>query len=177
MMSQNDSELRFGYGDNEQLQLLELPYAGERLAMLVLLPRGSSLAAAEAALAPAELEKLRQGLRSEQVRIHLPKFKLSSQVDLIPPLTRLGMGSAFDNADFSRMADTGLFVGEAVHQAYVDVYEEGTEAAAATGIAMWDSARPESGYVFNANRPFVFLILDRQSGLVLFTGRIENPAA
>jgi serpin B len=179
MMSGIDKDARFHYTEDDALQAIELPYEGERLAMLVLLPRALELAAAEAALAPGKLQALRAGMQEQPVKVYLPKFKLETSYDLQPPLLALGMHSAFspEISDFTGMVKSNdLYISDAVHKAYVDVYEEGTEAAGATGVGLTWKSKEAEPIVFLADHPFVFAILDRQTGLILFLGRVENPS-
>jgi serpin B len=108
----------------------------------------------------------------------VPKFKMTSKFNLGSVLRAMGMTAAFSrNADFSGMTgNRDLFISAVVHQAYVDVNEEGTEAAAATGVVMkLTSAGPERIPIFRADHPFIFLIRDKASGSILFLGRVMNP--
>ena len=172
---------RFGYADFSSLQVLELPYAGGDVSMVVLLPRDTnSLDQLEAGL-PGNLAAWTTNLVRQSVNVYLPKFKAASQFSLAQTLAVLGMTDAFGaQADFSGM-DGGhdLFISDVVHKAYVDVYEKGTEAAAATGVTMMRLAleRPITPPpVFRADHPFLFLIRDNHTGSILFLGRVMNPA-
>jgi serpin B len=179
MMFQED---HFAYYDWRSFQLLALPYLGGRLAMLVLLPRQrDGLAALESELTPANLAKWPLYLRSTLARVHFPRFRIDSGCSLGSLLPPMGMPVAFDpgHADFSGITGgKDLSVSEVIHQAYVDVSEEGTEAAAATAVVMdvlGMSEEPEEPVVFRADRPFLFLIRDNLSGSVLFLGRVADP--
>jgi serpin B len=178
LMFQKD---RFGYGETDDLQTLELPYAGDDLAMLVLLPRKpDGLAALEDSLTPANLAKWTQAMRSPDVRVYLPKFKMTCRFSLNDTLRAMGMSDAFAPgvADFSGMdGGRGLFISEALHKAFVEVNEQGTEAAAATGIGMRATALPPPPVEFRADHPFIFLIREKSTGSILFIGRVTNPAA
>ena len=122
--------------------------------------------------------------RTEQVHVWLPRFKLTQQFRLKDTLEALGMRRAFQPgvADFSGITDRPdeLCIGDVVHKAFVDVNEEGTEAAAATGVvisvmaARVDNPKP---VVFRADHPFVFVIRDNRSGNLLFLGRVSNPTS
>ncbi|SAI89093.1 serine protease inhibitor [Methanoculleus bourgensis] len=181
MMHRTDEDAIYGYNETDTLQVLEMPYAhesGSELAMLVLLPVGDNLAAAEEVLAAEKIADLRQSLVKQQVRVSFPKFTLENGYSLPETLAAMGMPTAFtDAADLSGMDGTkDLFISGVVHKAFVDVNEEGTEAAAATGVVMGiTSARPDTTPVFRADHPFVFLITEKDSGTVLFVGRIINP--
>jgi serpin B len=181
MMHRTDEDAVYGYTETDTLQVLEMPYAhesGSELAMLVLLPVGDNLTAAEEVLDAEKIADLRQSLVRERVNVSFPKFTLDTDYSLPGTLAAMGMPTAFSmDADFSGMDGTeNLFVSGVVHKAFVDVNEEGTEAAAATGVVVGiKSARPETVPVFRADHPFVFLITEKDSGTVLFVGRVVNP--
>jgi len=169
----------FGYLENACFQCLELPYQGEEVSMLILLPRKTDgLAHIEECFSAEKLEACTTPLRKTRVEVHLPRFKTTSSFDLKQSLTALGLGDAFDpaQADFSGISGTqGLFIGAAIHKAFVEVNEKGTEAAAATGISVGVTSMPMPPKIFRADRPFVFLIRENASGKILFMGRITNP--
>lgn len=168
------------YAENEELQALRLPYKGGSLSMLVLLPReGKTLADVEKGLTAEKLEALRKALQKEKVKVFLPRFTFKTGYKLNDALAELGMPAAFTEgaADFSAMDGTNkLYIQTAFHKAFVEVNEEGTEAAAATGIAMGVKSMPMAMLRFRADRPFLFFIEDAKSGLILFMGRLEEPA-
>jgi serpin B len=172
----------FQYHDGGTFQALELPYRGRELSLLVLLPkRVDGLAALEGRLTAANLAAWLGRLREQEVQVALPRFKVTGAFNLNQVLEALGMRQAFipGGADFSGMSGTNgrkLFLQAVVHKAFVDVNEEGTEAAAATGVAVAEEAEPADPAVFRADHPFVFLIRDNRSGSVLFLGRLTNPA-
>jgi serpin B len=172
---------RFAYLDRPDFQLLEMPYSDKDLSMVVLLPKKTDgLAALEKELTADNLGLWLKGAREEKVLVALPRFRLTAEFDLNKALTALGMPSAFTaSADFSGMGGNKgeLYLSAVVHKAFVDVNEEGTEAAAATGAAVAKRAAGPVVPVFRADHPFVFLIRDRQSGAVLFLGRLTSPAA
>ncbi|MGI5938825.1 MULTISPECIES: serpin family protein [Methanoculleus] len=183
MMRQTDEDAIFGYAETESLQVLRMPYAhgnGTELSMLVLLPKDDNLTAAEEALDAETLGKIRESLIEQRVRVVFPKFTLETTYSLPPALAAMGMPTAFtDAANFSGMDGTEeLFISEVVHKAFVDVNEEGTEAAAATGVVVNLASAPmeDRTPVFRADHPFVFLIVEEDSGAILFAGRIVNPA-
>lgn len=175
MMSQ---KARFGYQETEDLQVLELPYAGGDLSMLVLLPQArDGLPALETALTAENLALWTQYLERVTVQVALPRFKLSGEFDLGETLQAMGMVDAFGAADFSGMTgQRDLFISEVVHKAFVEVNEEGTEAAAATAVLMKRSIPPPTP-VFRADHPFLFLIRENNTGSVLFLGRVADPSA
>jgi serpin B len=163
------------------LSLLELPYEGSNLSMVILLPDAvDGLAEVERQAAAGDLRVWLAQLdftRVTKIKVMLPRFTARETFRLAPPLSRMGMPAAFDRtaADFSGMTGTrDLFLSDVVHQAYVNVDEEGTEAAAATGAVMaaFGIARvPE----FRVDHPFVFLIRDNATGTLLFLGRVVDP--
>ena len=173
MMSQS---AEFGYAERKDLQVLAMPYKGGRLSMVALLPRGD-LSALDKALTPATLKTWLAGLRTQEVNVYLPRFRITwGATDLVRPLKALGMRDAFTmGADFSGMDGTRkLLISKVLHKAFVDVNEEGTEAAAATAVVMRlkSAMRP---LVFRADHPFLFLIRDNKTGCILFMGRVVDP--
>ena len=178
MMTQTGT---FEYAEDDHLQILELPYAGDDLSMVILLPRAvDGLGQIESALGPEQLDRWLGHLVTTKVKISLPRFKLMDRHWLKDALAAMGMGDGFDKsvADFSGIdghkgKEKGLFLSEAIHQAIVEVNEEGTEASAATAIVVrsMDEAPP----VFRADHPFLFLIRDRITGSILFMGRLVRP--
>ncbi|OGS13394.1 MAG: hypothetical protein A2234_09465 [Elusimicrobia bacterium RIFOXYA2_FULL_58_8] len=166
------------YGEAPGLQLLRLPYKGGSLALLAVLPQDQkTFAELEKDLTAEKLDSLRQTLARQPVKVFLPRFTFSSSFNLAGYLAALGMPEAFtDAANFSGMDGTKkLYIQKAVHKAFVEVNEEGTEAAAATGVAMGLKSMPFDQAVFRADRPFIFFIEDTKTGLLLFMGRVENP--
>jgi len=178
-VSMMNQEAEFGYAETDTLQAIEMPYAGGGLSMVVLSPREpNGIGRLEAELTAENLDKWLGGLRTRNVIVTIPKFKLTSKFAMESVLRAMGMTDAFSkNADFSGMTGgRDLFISAVIHQAYVDVNEEGTEAAAATGVVMkLTSAGPEMTPIFRADHPFVFLIRGKASGSILFLGRVMNP--
>jgi serpin B len=170
-------------GTPAPLQILVLPYQGKSLQMVMLLPKSpSGVADLEKNLTAEQWESWLGQLRWDaKVEVALPKFKLNARYGLTSPLQALGMTDAFNatQADFSGMTKPSyLSISDVVHQAFVEVNEEGTEAAAATGVIMslaMEVAGPTP--VFRADHPFLFLIRDQQSGTILFMGRLASPEA
>lgn len=174
----------YPYYDGGSFQALELPYAGGDLAMVVLLPKDAAgLPALEKSMTGAKLGEWIENLKpAEKVILTLPRFKMTREFELSGVLAKMGMPQAFSShADFSGMTGKpGLTISAAIHKAYIDVNEKGTEAAAATSTVMRATAMrrviPEQPVVFRADHPFVFLIRDRHAGSILFMGRVEDPA-
>jgi serpin B len=193
----------FRYGEGEGFQVVELRYAGEELSMVVLLPREKyGLGKLEQSLTAAKLTEWLSRMNSRKVTVELPRFKLQARFDLAMELKAMGMPLAFnpDRADFSAMEppfsnplgdpfrdtssgypyhNTRLFISKVIHQAFVDVNEEGTEAAAATAVvlALPAGPPPETPVVFRADHPFLFLVRDHRTGSILFLGRVADPSA
>ena len=145
--------------------------------MLVLLPKGKGLQSIEESLTTENLAEWKSMLRNQTVNVSMPKFKLETAYELGTTLSDMGMPTAFDpgTSDLSGISNDNLFVEAAIHKAFVEVNEEGTEAAGATGILLG----PTSVQIypdFNANHPFVFLIQDSETGSILFVGRIMDPS-
>lgn len=167
-----------GFEDGD-LQIVELPYRGAALSMVVLLPRQKDgLPALEKQLSHERLSGWLGQLASTEVDLALPRFKMTSEFRLDQALRTLGMRQAFaDTADFSGMDGTrDLYIQAAIHKAFVEVNEEGTEAAAATGIVVKARAIPRQPMLFRADHPFLFLIRDVRTGSILFMGRVADPA-
>jgi serpin B len=171
---------RFPYAEDDEVQVLGLPYAGNDIVMLVILPRKvDGIGALERGLSPQKLVLWEGNLRGNEVRVHLPKFKITSSFSLANALTSMGITLAFSkDADFSGMdgRQKGLAISAVIHKEYVDVNEEGTEAAAATAVQMMEGAmyHPKE-LVFTANYPFLFLIAEKRTGSMLFFGRVTKP--
>jgi serpin B len=175
----------FGYKDVQRkggepsYQALEMPYAGKDLSMLVLLPNEGELAQLEAALSPKMIAELVGKMPSPEVRVTFPKFKMEDEFELSKSLQAVGVVDAFDRAraNFSGISSKeGLYISAALHKAFVEVNEKGTEAAAATALVMKATAMmPTEPIVFNADHPFIFVLCDRGSGAILFMGRVTDP--
>ncbi|CAG0935488.1 antithrombin III [Thermoflexales bacterium] len=175
MMTQ---EHEFRYGESDGLQILELPYAGDDLSMVVLLPQEiDGLTQLEDSLAVENLGLWTRNLWETEVLVSLPRFEIAFPFRLDDTLKSIGMVDAFGgSADFSGMDGTkSLFIGAALHKAFVAVNEEGTEAAAATAVTM-ARGLPTPPPSFRANHPFIFLIRENHTGSILFLGRVVNPA-
>jgi len=175
-------EPEFNYMENNSLQMIELPYSGEELSMLILLPKEDSLETLEDKLSFNKLNGWKNSLRKREVNVLIPKFKFESKYFMANDLSILGMPVAFsDQADFSGMSvQEGLTIDEVIHQAFVEVNEQGTEAAAATAVVMAGmSGGPSIGpkiFVFKADHPFIFIIQHNATGNILFMGRVNDPS-
>jgi len=169
----------FMYAENKQIQLIELPYSGDDIVMDIVLPKSrNDFNALEADLNPGLVDSWLALLRLQQAEVYLPRFKTEKSLSLASYLQRLGMIDAFDenNADFSGMSDLFLYITHVIHKAFVEVNEEGTEAAAATAVVMNTKAAAfEETPIFRADHPFLFLIRHKGSGCILFMGRMVDP--
>jgi len=174
-------QTRLKYKYFEQFCALELPYEGNDLSMIIFLPNEDDgllefedhLTADSVHVWIDELMKVDEGL----VMVNMPKFKTVSEFELSRTLYDMGMPDAFSlpPADFSGMTGTkDLFISKVIHKAYVEVNEEGTEAAAATAVVMMKSVAMKP-LEFKADHPFIFLIRENQTGSILFIGRIVDP--
>jgi serpin B len=171
---------KYGHYSDEGFQILEMPYAGKNLTMVVLLPdKADGITGFEKNLTSEKLTGWLSKLRTGEVIVSVPKFKTELSFGLNEMLKALGMKEAFTpTADFSGMTGKkDLFISAVIHKAYVDVNEEGTEAAAATGVIMVGTGmrEPVKPIVFKADHPFLFLIRDKSTGSILFMGRIMDP--
>jgi serpin B len=179
----DQQEFEYTLNPNPQgFQLLELPYRGKTLSMIVLLPKQhDGLGALEKQLTADTLNKWLETMQRQTVHVFLPKFRLETMYTLRGTLSAMGMPAAFQPGGFTGMSDAPeaplLALSHVVQKAFVDVNEEGTEAAAVTVITMATvSARIEPPIpTFRADRPFLFLIRDNQSGAILFLGRVMSP--
>jgi serpin B len=178
MMKQTTS---LGYAKSEGCQAVELPYDGDELAMVILLPDEGTFEAFEESLDARQIDAITGGLAHREVALTMPKFKIESEFGLASTLSAMGMPIAFTtSADFSGMdATTDLFISEVIHKAFVDVNESGTEAAAATGVVMEveTAAEPEPPIEVVVDHPFIFFIRDIDTGTILFVGRIMDPTS
>ena len=175
---------RFGYADGDGYQAVELPYRGRDMWMTILLPDAGTFREFEESMDADLVAGILGDIEREYVELTMPKFEFESEFSLKETLKAMGMPNAFDGftADFSGMDGRScpgvcLLISDAFHKAFVSVDEEGTEAAAATGVVViLESARPTPKKVM-VDRPFIFLIRDRATDAILFVGRVEDPRA
>ncbi|MCA9674738.1 MAG: serpin family protein [Kofleriaceae bacterium] len=174
------AELSYGVGP--RFRAAGLPYDGGKLEMVVVLPEpmpdelGDPLPALEAELTAAKLDEIRASLHEAEVTLELPKFDFDAPLSLADTLAAMGMPSAFDTtADFSGIDGTRrLAISDVLHKGFVAIDETGTEAAAATAVVVGDTSVPEPATMI-VDRPFLFFIVDRPTGAILFVGRIVDP--
>ncbi len=170
---------RFRYLDGVTFQVLELPYDADEQSMFVFLPkRADGLSDFERMLTAARMSDWVGRMAPHDVHVTLPRFKVTATFSLKDALTDMGMRLAFSpDADFSGITTAGpLSIDAVVHKAYVDVYEKGTEAAAASAatVRTLSLGGPEP-VVFRADHPFFFVIRDNHTGSLLFAGRVVDP--
>jgi serpin B len=173
-------KIRAGYAARADgaLKVLELPYKGDEVSMLVLLPDATDgLPALEAKLTADTYRAWTADLGHRDVLVYVPRFSVESRFALAPTLGPMGMPLAFtDKADFSGMnGKRDLFISAVVHKARVDVDERGTEAAAATGVAVRTLSVQQEPPAFRADHPFLFVIRHNPTGAILFLGRVVDP--
>jgi len=168
------AEVRVTYRTNATI--VDLPYGGAAFSMTIVLPHDTSSADHLVdALTPEQWDAWTATLQPTESEIFLPKFKLTNDLNLIPSLTGLGMGIAFDDtrADFTRIhVPSELSITEVKHKTYVDVNEEGTTAAAVTAVGIGVTSAPG---VIAIDRPFIFALRENLSGTILFMGVIRHP--
>ena len=171
----------FGYEEFENLRVLEMRYKGGALSMFVFLPKKTDgLPDLESQLSSSTLKGWTSNLRRQEVQVYLPKFKTTKDLNLKEILVSMGMTDAFSmKADFSGMEPKKeLHITDAVHKAFIEVDEAGTEAAAATAVIIGVTAAlpaKEPPPVFRADHPFMFLIRENENKSILFMGRLKNP--
>lgn len=176
MMSAELGGVRYGRGEN--YEVIELLYQGGTAAMDILLPEKGQFQAFATSLNVERLSLALESLQPASVQLYLPKFRFTRDFDLGNSLSALGMNNAFDPelADFSGMdGERDLYIGKVLHKAFIAVDEQGTEAAAATGVVMRLTAALPSGIVVTVDHPFLFLVRDIPSGQILFFGQVLNP--
>ncbi len=165
------------YTKNDSVEILELPYKGDRISMLILLPKEiDGIKSLEKNLTYENLTQWKNNLSETDVLVYLPKFTVNTEYALHDDLQEMGMKIPFDeyDADFGGINDTEqIYIDQAVHKAFVNVNEHGTEAAASTGVELGFASAPSA--MFRADHPFVFLIQDHTTDQILFMGRIVDP--
>ncbi|MEE9461258.1 MAG: serpin family protein [Bacteroidales bacterium] len=170
----------YPYYEDEEIQAISLPYKNNRMALMVILPKSiEGWRLISQVINYERINLVISGMGTREVQLALPKFRSELQINLRQELTSMGMGTAFSrHADLSGMTgEENLYVDEVIHKAFIEVNEMGTEAAAATAaiIGLKSSLRDDP-VRFNADHPFVFFLFDRQTGCIIFTGRLVKPS-
>lgn len=169
---------RVGYAETPQLQIVEMKYAGSDTVFDILLPKSATgLAELESELSGENLAALFETVQPAMVDLAIPKFRIESGGSVRDALASMGMPTAFtEAADFSGInGRRDLLISDVVHKAFIDVNEDGTEAAAATGVSIGVTSVPIVQHTFKADHPFAFVLRDTRTGLILFSGRLSTP--
>ena len=176
MMSETSKDF-YGYASGNGYQAVDVPYSQGEMSMTVLLPDEGMFGEFEDSLDADVLDQVLEDIEIDYVTLTMPLFEFESEFNLSETLAGMGMPDAFGSrADFSGMTGSkDLWVSSVVHKAFVSVDEEGTEAAAATGVVVLESGPTKDPIPVTVNRPFIFLSRDRDTGTVLFLGRVMNP--
>lgn len=190
MMHMNPEKARFNYADTGKVQILELPYKGDRISMLLILPKQGAdydfetgemitynYSLKDIEFSSEKISEYKSQMKETKLdNVFLPKFEFDTKYSMKNTLSSMGMPTAFTgDADFSGMTSAEkLFISEVIHQAFVKVDEEGTEAAAATAVVMKATSIQPSN-IFKADHPFLFLIQQKETGNILFAGRVIDP--
>lgn len=169
---------KFNFGEDQKVKILELPYKGDNLSMYMVLPKENNIAELENNFTLRYYSELRENMSSgDYVEVWIPKFAFKTEAELKSPLIEMGVVDAFnqDTANFSGITSSGsLAISKIYHQAFVDVHEKGTEAAAATGVIIEDEGMLYK-WEFKADHPFLFFIEDKRTDCILFIGKVESP--
>jgi serpin B len=179
MMRKDNADAEFNYMENNDLQAIEMPYLQEKLSMIVILPKNNDLASLEKKLSLQQINDWKSKFKKQRVDLLFPKFSFNKKYLAKEILSKMGIVEAFSsNADFSKInALKNLYIQQVIHQAALEVDEEGSEAGASSAVVMnMKSVMLKNPIVkFYANHPFMFLILDNDSGDILFLGRLLDP--
>jgi serpin B len=172
MMNMKDT---FPYAEDDMAQYLDMPYGNKAFSMTVILPKtGKTTAGVLKELDQDKWNEITAMLHTREVQVSFPRFKVQNKFELKTPMMNMGMKLAFtDIADFSRISDIDLLISRIIHSTYCEVNEEGTEAAAVTIIEMELTSMPMIPY-FTADRPFIFVIREKSSGVILFTAKMGS---
>ena len=175
MMYQKDT---FRYAETETAQYLDMPYGNNAFSMTVILPNeGKSTSDILNLLTSTYWNNLFQNMPARNVEVYMPRFKNQNKFSLVDPLKSMGMNLAFSEyADFSNISNVSLKISDVIHDTYVEVTEEGTEAAAVTVVEIIETAMPvpPPTPLFKVNRPFLFVIRENSTGVILFVGKMGN---
>mgnify|MGYP001029060656 CR=1 FL=1 len=172
----------FQYMEGDGIQVLQMPYKGKEMSLLIMLPgQETGIKKLEEGLSINRLNNWLASLQHRKVKVYLPKFKMTCEYGMKEILTAMGMGSAFSgSANFSGISDMPLKIDDVLHKAFLEVNERGTEAAAATAVVFGVTSsrvgiKPQIP-VFRADHPFIFVIKDNNTDSILFMGRLDDPS-
>ena len=176
-MMHTPSDLSFNYSETDDVQIIELPYKGEKVSMIIILPKENNISLAEKMVNSEDMSTWIQNLHEQSVEVSMPKFTCKTEYSLKNILIDMGLNVSFTPfADFSGMTgQKDLSIDKVLHKAFVEVNEEGTEAAAATSVHMVLTSVPQTTR-FDADHPFVFLLYHKETGTILFMGEILDPS-
>ncbi|CAK6983044.1 antithrombin-III [Scomber scombrus] len=180
-MMYQEAKFRYRYFPDDQVQLLEMPYRGDDITMVMVLPsRDSTLAQVEESLDLRKLSGWLDQMKETSVSVHVPRFRVEDSFSLKEKLQKMGLTDLFnpETASLPGMMEDGsdgLFISDAFHKAFLEVNEEGSEAAAATVVVAIGRSFPTNREVFRANRPFLLLIREVSINTLLFIGRVADP--
>jgi len=176
-MMHTAKEISCNYTENEDVQIIELPYKGDTVSMFVILPKKNDITLAEHMITSTDVSMWTQNLYERSLDVSLPKFLIKTEYSLKNTLIDLGLNVSFTPyADFSGMTgQKDLYIDKVMHKAFIEVNEEGTEAAAATSVHMLLNSVPETTQ-FTADHPFVFLLYHKEARMILFMGRVIDPS-
>lgn len=167
---------KYQYWENQQFQAVSLAYADGRLSLYIFLPQSNiNLTTFLKELTPQNWQEWIKNLKYQEGSLKIPRFKLEYETDLKKPLSALGIKSIFKQADFSNMTSNSVVVDEIKHKTFLEVNEQGTEAAATTSIDIRPTSADEKPFTMIVNRPFLCAIRDNQTGIILFMGAIVDP--
>lgn len=181
-MFKHDESKKFDYYEDSTCQVLELPYKKDELSMVVLLPKDDDISKLEKKLDPEYISKINEEMTREEVRMYIPKFEVNCKYSLKSTFQKMGMNDAFEGAvsDFTGMMDRDdAHIDFITHKSFIEVNEEGTEAAAATGVGVGCESieEPETPKfkTFDADHNFIYLIKDNSNENILFLGKLTDP--
>ncbi|MFA4647827.1 serpin family protein [Pyrococcus kukulkanii] len=171
---------KFNYYEDDVMQIIELPYKGN-LSMIVILPKKlEDFEKVEKSIDANLLKEILEKMKKENVMVYFPKFKMKKFYNLNDALARLGLKSVFTELDIPKIAPErekeDLCIDRVLHKTFIKVDEKGTEAAAATAIIVVETAMPVEVKEFKADHPFIFFIIHKPTGAIIFMGRIANPS-
>ena len=179
---------KFNYYTSEELRahVLQMPYQGEDISMIIILPpfEDDALHTTVERMTPETIQGVMAEVRSgfyevDDLTVEIPKFKIEQTLELSSTLGKLGLSSFFANSDFQGFLEADsqeeVHFERAIHKSFIEVNEEGSEAAASTALFGFRSARPLFHTHFIANHPFLFLIFDEKTDMILFFGVYQNP--
>jgi serpin B len=168
----------YGHAEGAGWVAVELPFRGEDLSMVIVAPDAGTFDGFKSSMTAEALRNIVDSLSQQQVELSLPKFEFETQMQLSESFRNLGLAELFEGPDLSGMVEGRLLsVDEAYHKTFVAVDEKGTEAAAATAVVIVETSAPTPDHTVALDRPFLFLIRDRATGVWLFFGQVLDPSA